>query len=143
MRACLRMAVGAEQKVGEIHMRHRLVRMMQDRLAIDAAGRIDGALSCEQRAELVERGEMGWVPLQDGDEGFSCLHTSIERAEQACAFDFGQKARFASARVRQFSIELAQPRLLCQARGPATWLTSVLFGRSHGLQAIRLSASQD
>src|SRR5581483_9640135 len=113
-------------------MRHRLVGMVQDGLRIDAAGGVDRSLACKQRAELVERGEVRRVPLQDCDKGFSRLKSAIERAEQACALDFGQKPRVAVGRARQLPVELAQPGLLCEARGPGSGRGGVLFRGGHG-----------
>ena len=43
MRARLFMPVGAKQEIGEVHMPHRVVGMVKDRLGIDAAGGVDGA----------------------------------------------------------------------------------------------------
>ena len=50
--------VGAQEQVGEIDMRHRICRMVQDRLGINAAGGIDRARLGEQGSELVQRAEM-------------------------------------------------------------------------------------
>ena len=62
MRARLGVLVGAKQQVGEVDMRHRICRMVQDRLRIDAAGGVDRAHIGQQRPEFVERAEMGRAP---------------------------------------------------------------------------------
>ena len=118
MRARFGMAVGAEQQVAEIDMRHRIFRMVQDRLGIDAAGGVDGALGGEPRTEFVERAEMGRMPAQDVDEGCLRLQLAIERAEQRRTLDFGRKMRAPVERQRQLRVELAQPRFLREAGRP-------------------------
>ena len=98
MRARFRMAVGAEQEVAEVYVRHRVFRMVQDRFGIDAAGGVDGALAGEQRAEFVERAEIGRVPAQDIDEGGLRVCLAIESAEQRRPLDFGRASRRLLAR---------------------------------------------
>ncbi len=96
MRACLGMAVGAEQEVAEVHLRHRVLGMMQDRFRIDAAGGVDRALGGEPRSEFVERAEMGRMPAEKFDECRLRVGLSVERAKQRRALDFDRvyPARF-------------------------------------------------
>ena len=62
--------------------------MMQDRLGIDAAGRVDRTHVGEQRAEFVQRAEMRWRPaLEDADEGLLCGLAAVECAKQGRALD--------------------------------------------------------
>ena len=89
MRTRLRVAVGAEQQVGQVDMPHRIFGMMDDRLRIDAAGGVDRAHVREQRSEFVERGKIRRRPPQDIDEGLLGVLLPVERAEQNRALDLG------------------------------------------------------
>src|SRR5579871_4214882 len=118
MRARLGVAVGAKQEVRKVDARHRIVRMMQDRFGIDAAGGVDRALAGQPRSEFVERAEMGRMPAQDVDEGCLRLRFSIERPEQRRALDLEHEARLVIAGMRKQRIELGEACFLREARAP-------------------------
>ncbi len=128
MDARFRMAVGAEQEVGEIDARHRVIRMVQDRFRIDAAGGVGGAVGGKQRSEFVERAEMGRMPAQDRDERGLRLGPSIECAEQRRALDLTLQPHLVFAAPREQRIELGEPRFLRKARTPGR-------GGRYGLRA--------
>jgi hypothetical protein len=139
MRPRLGMAVGAKQEIAEVHMRHRIIGMMQDRLGIDAAGGIDRALRREQRAKFVERAEMGRVPAQNIDERRLRVLAAIERAEQRRALDFDRYVRLDIGLANEQAIELAQPRFLREAGSPlgrGSWFGLRL---GHGLKWAKAS----
>ena len=73
---------GAQQEIGEVHMPDRILRMMQDRLRVNAAGGVDRAHLGEQGAEFVQGTEMGRPILQDGDEGEFRFVAPVERRKQ-------------------------------------------------------------
>ena len=82
MHARLLVPVGAKQEIAEIDARHRILRMMQDRLRVNAAGGVDRAHLGEQGAEFVQGAKMSGPPLQDGDEGEFCFVAPVERRKQ-------------------------------------------------------------
>ena len=82
MFARLLIACRAQQQIGEIDARQRIVRVMLDRLCIDAAGGIDCAHPGEQRAEFVQGAEMRGRAPQDRDEGVLGILMPVQRRQQ-------------------------------------------------------------
>ena len=119
MRARLFVLVGAQKKVGQVDMAHRIIGVMGDRFRVDPAGGIDGAHIGQQRSEFVERAEMRRQPAQDIDEGLLRLLPPVERAEQRRAFDLGIDGLVVATPMHQQFIELPQPRFLRQPGSPA------------------------
>ena len=122
------MPVGAKQKIGQVHPRHRVSGVVQDRLGIDAAGGIDRAHMRQQRPEFVQRAEILGRPAQDIDEGELRLLSPIEGAKQYGALDFGCDGIARGRRHRQQIIELPQPQFLRQPRRPAAAVAGSLSG---------------
>ncbi len=137
MSAGLFMPVGAKQEIGEVHPSHRVVRMVEDRLGIDAAGGVDGALARQQRSEFVERAEIRGPPAQDLDEGQLRILRPVQRAEQGRALDLGLDRFVPTARTRQQILKLAQSRFLCQPGSPVAGGWRVLFQQGHGAKDLR------
>jgi len=126
---------GAQQQIGEVDMRNRILRVLQDRFGIDAAGGIDRAHFGEQGAKFIQRAEMGRPPLQDGDEGEFCVVAPVERRKQHGAFDCVCERRLAVGILLQEGFELLEPRELRQTRRPA--LIPLDNRRRNGLAQLR------
>jgi hypothetical protein len=109
----------AQQQIGEIDARHRICRVVKDRLGIDAAGGVDRADLREQGPELVQRAEMRGRPAQDVDESLLGFPAPVEDAKQRRAFDFEFDAIAAARLPREQSFELGHSRILREPRGPA------------------------
>ncbi len=137
MRARLFMPVGAKQQIGEVHMPHRIVGMVEDRLGIDAAGGVDGAHAGQERSELVERAEIRGRPAQDIDEGRLRILPPVQRAKQGRALDFGFQRFVPAARTRQQIVQLTQSGFLCQPGSPAGGGRRVLFQCGHDAKDSR------
>ena len=121
-------------------MPHRVVGVVENRFGIDAAGGVDGALTCQQRAEFVERTEIRRPPVQDIDKGLLGVLPPLQRAEQSRALDLGCDCLGPAARTCEQDFELMQPRLLCNPGGPANAGRAigglrVLFHCRHGAKA--------
>jgi len=118
-------------------MPHRVVGVVENRFGIDAAGGVDGALTCQQRAEFVERAEIRRPPVQDIDKGLLGVPPPVQRAEQSRALDLGCDCLGPAARRCEQDFELTQPGFLCQPGPPANAGRAigglrVLFQCGHG-----------
>ena len=107
MLAGFRVLVGAKQQIGEIHARHRIVRMVKDRLRIDAAGSVNGSHIRQQGPEFVEGAEMGRRSAQNVDEGPLGVLPPVESAQENRAFDFGADRVGLHRLARQHILELS------------------------------------
>jgi hypothetical protein len=108
----------AKQQVGEIDVRNRIVRMMQDRLRIDTARRGNGTRPRQQSPEFVQGAEMHWKRAQNGNERQPGIIEAANSAEQARAFDEEIDNVVIDGAARQDRVERGKPRLLCQPRSP-------------------------
>jgi hypothetical protein len=119
--------VGAEQEVGQVHSRHRVVGMVEDSLGIDAAGGVDRAHPGQKRSEFIERTEIRRPPAQDIDEGELRLLPPVQRPKQGRALDLGRDGTGA-VRPRDLIVKFAQPRFLREPRGP---IARIAAGEGH------------
>ena len=117
--------IDPQHKIGEVHPRHRISGMMQDRLGIDPAGGLDRAHLGQQRPEFVQCAEIFRGSPQDFDESPLRFSSTIQRSQQYGALNFGPDRISRSRLARQQIDELTQPCLLHQPGRPALLLGAV------------------
>jgi len=99
-------------------MRHRILRVVDNRLGIDPAGGVDSAHIRQQGAEFVEGAEIRGRCSQDIDEGLLGILPPIEGPKQNRALDLGFEDLALDAMTREEILKLYQFRFLRQSGRP-------------------------
>jgi hypothetical protein len=115
VRACACRVPAAEQQVGQVHVRHWIVRMMSNSLGVDGTCRVPMPCGGQKRAEIVQRTKMRRRSLEDVKISLPRVEGATQGVKEGRAFDFRlDGVRFAGKKV----IKLSQPRLLSKPRAP-------------------------